>query len=435
MSRRTFVRAAAGSGAVVAAAKASSAFAAPAFLQSGGSPIEISWWSAFGGEAGEVAGQVVDKFNESQSDIKVNILPMGNYGELAAALTAAIQTGDVPEVVTVSELWWFPFYLSQTLHPLDDLLAADSVDTDDFIQLYTEYNRNGYQWVLPAARSTPLLYYNRDAFAEAGLEDRGPKTWSEMAEWAPSLVKKSDDRVDRHAFSHSASGSSWFFQCTLWAFGGSFSDEEFKILVTEDEAIAAGDMYRSSVVDGWAVAVQDHRQEFITGNAAMTIHSTGSVKPIEEQSDFSVGTAFLPEEKEFGCATGGAGLALMAGLEQERIDAGFAFMNFATSTDISAFWSQNTGYMPVRTSTIESEGMQEFLANNPNFQTAIEQLPETRAQDYARRFIPSGEMITNQGIEQVLINQVETRSAFEEMKSRLEEDRGPVMERLAEIES
>ncbi len=32
----------------------------------------------------------------------------------------------------------------------------------------------GQSWAVPFARSTPILYYNRDAFAKAGLPDRGP---------------------------------------------------------------------------------------------------------------------------------------------------------------------------------------------------------------------------------------------------------------------
>lgn len=45
--------------------------------------------------------------------------------------------------------------------------------------------RRGVTYWIPFARSTPIFYYNRDAWAEAGLPDHGPETWNEFAEWAP----------------------------------------------------------------------------------------------------------------------------------------------------------------------------------------------------------------------------------------------------------
>ncbi len=40
---------------------------------------------------------------------------------------------------------------------------------------------------MPFARSTPLFYYNKKHWTAAGLPDRGPNTWDELAQWAPKL--------------------------------------------------------------------------------------------------------------------------------------------------------------------------------------------------------------------------------------------------------
>ena len=52
-------------------------------------------------------------------------------------------------------------------------------------KLFGEYVVKGQSWAVPFARSTPILYYNRDIFAKAGLPDRAPKTWSELRSWGP----------------------------------------------------------------------------------------------------------------------------------------------------------------------------------------------------------------------------------------------------------
>ena len=88
----------------------------------------------------------------------------------------------------------------------------------------------------------------------------------------------------------------------------------------------------------------------------------------------------------------------------EKQEAAFKFIAFATSTGVTTFWSQNTGYMPVRKSAVESEEMQAFFAENPNFKTAVDQLPKTQPQDAARVFIPNGDQIIGKGLERITVN-------------------------------
>src|SRR5680860_859661 len=93
----------------------------------------------------------------------------------------------------LSDVWWFRFYLNNLLAPLDDLLAANEVDTADYVDsLLNEGNRNGVQYWMPMARSTPLFYYAVEAFAEVGLTD-APANWSELEAVAQDLVRRDGD--------------------------------------------------------------------------------------------------------------------------------------------------------------------------------------------------------------------------------------------------
>ena len=117
---------------------------------------------------------------------------------------------------------------------------------------------------MPFARSTPLFYYNKDGFKDAGLTD-APKTWDEFVAVAPQLVKKDGDTVTRSAFAHPSSGSyiAWLFQGVVWQYGGEYSDADFNIKINQGGSIAAGNMYRSSVVDGWASTPSDPDADFL----------------------------------------------------------------------------------------------------------------------------------------------------------------------------
>jgi sn-glycerol 3-phosphate transport system substrate-binding protein len=428
--------AAAGAAAIAPVSKQSTVFAAPAVLKQNG-PIEVLYWGSYADVLGEAEQAVVQMFNESQSDIVVNYQFQGSYEETAQKLTAALQARQAPDVSVLSDVWWFRFYLANALAPLNDLIAANEVDTSDYVDsLYNEGVRDGVSYWLPFARSTPLFYYNADAFAEVGLEE-APEFWADLVEVAPELVQKDGDTITRAAFSHPTGASyiAWLFQCVIWQHEGAYSDPEFNILINEPNGVAAGEFYRSSTADGWATLPADNEADFANGLTASVMASTGSLRGITENvgDKFEFRTAFLPKAEVFGCCTGGAGLAVMAGSPPEKQEAAFQYIKFATSPETTTFWSQNTGYMPVRKSAVESEDMQAFFAENPNFRTAVEQLPMTQPQDSARVFIPNGDQIIGAGLERIVINHEEPQPVFDEVAATLTQEAQPVLEAIAAL--
>jgi sn-glycerol 3-phosphate transport system substrate-binding protein len=439
ISRRgllTGTAAAAGAAAIAPVSKHSTAFAAPAVLKQAG-PVEVLYWGSYADVLGEAEQAVVQMFNESQSDIVVNYQFQGSYEETAQKLTAALQARQAPDVSVLSDVWWFRFYLANALAPLNDLIAANEVDTSDYVDsLYNEGVRDGTSFWLPFARSTPLFYYNADAFAEVGLEE-APEFWSDLVEVAPELVRKDGETITRSAFAHPTGASyiAWLFQAVIWQFEGAYSDPEFNMLINEPNGVAAGEFYRSSTADGWATLPADNEVDFANGLTASVMASTGSLRGITENvgDTFEFRTAFLPKAEQFGCCTGGAGLAVMAGSPPEKQEAAFQYITFATSPETTAFWSQNTGYMPVRKSAVESEEMQAFFAENPNFRTAVEQLPMTQPQDSARVFVPNGDQIIGAGLERIVINGEEPQPVFDEVANTLTAEAQPVLEAIAAL--
>jgi sn-glycerol 3-phosphate transport system substrate-binding protein len=438
-NRRTLLKGAAAA-AVPVGAKRSPAFAAPAVLQSTGSTVNVTYWGSWAGDLGKAEQEVVRRFNDSQKDVHVDYQFQGTYEETAQKLTAALAAKQTPDVSALSDVWWFKFYLNRALAPLNDFIAAEKLDTSDYVDsLFKEGVRDGQSYLIPFARSTPLFYYNKDAFSEAGL-DGPPKTWSDFAAVGPKLVTKNGSQISRSAFAWPADASdqAWIFQGVDWAFGGHYSDPEFNILIDKPESVAAGEFARTSVQDGWATVSQDPdngpNTDFYNGLTAATITSTGGLTTIMANAKFDVGTAFLPSEKTFGCSTGGAGLAVLANAPKERQEAAFKYIAFATSPEITTFWSQNTGYMPVRKSAIASQAMQDFFAKNPNYKVAVDQLPKTQPQDSARVFIPNGDQIIGKGLAQILVNNTPAQQAFDDVAKTLTDEAQPVIAALKALQ-
>lgn len=442
ISRRSLIKGAAGAAAGAAAlgvSKRSTAFAAPAVIQETGSQVKVLFWSAFGGKNGEVEQEVIKRFNESQQDVVVEYQFQGTYEETAQKVIAALQARQAPDIAVLSEANWFRFYANQYLAAMDEFIAAEELDTTDYVESFlTEGQRQGKQWWMSFARSTPLFYYNKQMWQAAGLEDRGPKTYTEFAEWGPKLVKRDGSKVSQWGFLHAPAVDylSWPFQGTIWAFGGAYSDEDFTVRITEPNAIKAAEWLRSTVTGGWSAPSQDRTTDFENGVTASIMQSTGQIGRITTNTagKFEFGTAFLPSEMNPGCPTGGAGLGILSTSPTEKQQAAFKYIAFATSPEITTFWSQNTGYMPVRKSAGESPEMQTFYETNPNFRTAVEQLATTKPQDPARRFIPAGDRIIGDGLEQITVNQAEVQPTLEKVKTDLEEAAEPILEQLKAVE-
>lgn len=437
LSRRSLVRGTAstmaGAG-LLGLAKPSRTFAAPAVIQDGGSKVQVRYWTSFGtGVNGDAQAKIIADFNASQPDIEVVATPQESYEAIAQGLISGLQTGDVPDMVLFSEAWWFRFYLAGVLVDLNTLITEET-NVDDYVPtLFNEYQRNGGQYAIPFARSTPLLYYNTGMVEKAGLTGEIYEKWSNLLEAGPDLIEGAG--VERAFAFGSASGyGAWYLQGTVWGFNGAYSDDDLNILLREEGAVEAGEAMRNLVQSGIAGAVSDPSQDFLTGVTAATFASTGSLGNLTATAEFPFTTAFLPAEYSFGCCTGGSGLALLSTSPEEVQQAAFTYIEYATSTEVTTEWAQTTGYMPVRLSARDSDSMQAFFAENPNSKTAVDQLELVQQVDTMMVAVPNGAQFIGQGWEEILVNNVPAADARENTAGVLEVEAEPVLEAIAELE-
>lgn len=417
---------------------ASTAPAASAAVAPNTSAVNVVYWGSFSDSLGEAEQAMVKSFNESQSDVQVEYQFQGSYEETAQKFTAGLQAQTIPDVLLLSDVWWFTFYTGEAIAPLDELVTGADMDLADYEPVLLEEGvRQEKHFWIPFARSTPLFYFNKDMFAEAGLPDRAPETWAEFGEWAPKLVQRDGDAISKAAFVHpnGASYVAWLFQGVTWQFGGTYSTPEFEMTMTNPDTLRAAQFYQDTVnKDKWAILAEDVNKEFIGGTAAAMMASTGGLAGIQKNAQFNVGVGFLPQEKAFGCPTGGAGLAIPAQTPPEKQAAAMQYVAFATNPENAGVWSRSTGYMPVRISTKEAPEMVKFFADNPNFKTAVDQLPKTRAQDSARVFVRNGDQIIGKGLERIVVNNEAPDAVFAEVGAELQEAAEPILEDLKAIE-
>lgn len=144
---------------------------------------EVEWWHAMGGRLGEKVNEIAEKFNASQSDYVVKPVFKGNYTETMTAAIAAFRAKKQPAIVQVFEVGTATMMSAKgAVYPTYELMADthEPFNSSDYLAAVTGYysTNDGKMLSMPFNSSTPVLYYNKDALAKAGVEP--PKTWEEM---------------------------------------------------------------------------------------------------------------------------------------------------------------------------------------------------------------------------------------------------------------
>lgn len=354
--------------------------------------VTLDFWSNHPANSKPLEEKIIKEFEAANPNIKVKLTDAGqNYEEVAQKFNSALSGGKVPDLVVVSDVTWFNFALNDQLAPLDDLLEKADANVSDYVpSLYNEYTFKGSHFAVPYARSTPLFYYNKDMFAAAGLPDRGPKDWNEWdTDFAPKL-KAANPKVAPLIIPDGSNYLDWYFQGMIWSLGGAYS-KDWTMTMSSPESIKAGEFLQSQFKKGYFKAVKEATAPFVSGQGAAILESTGSLSGVTKDGKINVGTAFLPTpEGKVGCSTGGSGIGIPKGSPNQ--EAAAKFLAFLTNPENTVYFSQNTGYMPVRTSALDLPEEKEYIEKHPNFKTAVEQLPHTQKQDAARAFVPGGGM-------------------------------------------
>lgn len=365
------------------------------------------------GVAGPLAQAIdsyVAEFNAISEDIQVEPIFTGGYAENMARATAAILSGQPPDVAILLGIDIYSLIQTEGIIPLDDYIASEEgLDIDDFFDAFMANNIADDQvWSIPWQRSTPILYYNKDAFVEVGLDpDTPPATWEELVEYGKQLVVQDGDNVTRWGVE--VPSSFWLFANFAIQAGrhiGSLGDEPCAVYLDTPEAIEALAFLRrlqdEGIMPDGAVAWGTAPADFIAGASAMIYHSTGSLSTLLANSPFEVGTGFMPGGAAgYGANVGGGNFYIMADISQERQDAAWEFIRWMVRPEQIGQWGIDSGYVAPRAAAWEVDPLKSYAEEVPQASTARQQLP------YAVKEFPATfggqeiQVITTQAIEAV----------------------------------
>ncbi|MCI3920762.1 ABC transporter substrate-binding protein [Paenibacillus sp. TRM 82003] len=354
-------------------------------------PTHITWWHANGGKNGEAIDQIVSDFNASQSDIVVKAEFQGNYGELLNKLKASFGSASAPSLVMINDVNTRFMIDSGEITPVQPFIDRDQFDLskmEEHIMNYYKVNDQFYS--MPFNTSNAILYYNKDLFRSAGLDpETPPATFDEVLQTARALTK---DNVSGFAFYIEP----WFMEQSFAKQGELYVNNDngrtapaTESYVNQAAGVKTLTWWKEMVDSGVALNLgrkgADAKTAFLSGQAAMYITSTGSLRSVVDGAEgkFEVGTGFFPTpadtSKEGGIAIGGGSNWILNKKSEEEQNAAWEFMEYLSSPKVQAYWHISSGYFPITTEAYDDPSVKENLMKYPQFQTAINQLQQTKS--------------------------------------------------------
>jgi len=373
----------------VSALGASQAFAA----------TEIELWHAMGGALGEKVDEIVAEFNGSQADYVVNATYRGNYNETMTGAIAAFRSGEQPQIVQVYEVGTATMMGAEgAIYPMYQLMdeLSSGFDQDDYLSTVTGYyaDENGNMLSMPFNSSTPVVYYNKAMFADAGLPDRGPRTWEEMDEFGNALLEAGYDCGFTTAW------QSWVHLENLSArhnvpfatkangFGGLDTELVFNSDLQIAHVKQMGEWQQEGIFS-YSGRTNEGSAKFYSEECGMYTESSAGYAGINANAQFDFGVSQLPYwesaiDTPQNTIIGGATLWTLRGHDEADYQAVAAFFDYLSLSEVQADWHQFSGYLPVTYEAIELTREQGFYEQNPGTDTSIIQMTSVEPTDNSR---------------------------------------------------
>ena len=171
--------------------------------------ITIEYWNSAEGAMATSTEYLVNLFNDTvgkEKGIVVHSVFQG--GDVMEKLKTLAQANDYDNFPDVGQIYSAGIPVLVTMEPLYTMSEVyDSgkfditVKQEDIIENFLRsYQYEGELIGMPLNASSMLMYYNKDAAREAGLDpDAPPTTIAELAEWTEKLtVKNADGSIARY---------------------------------------------------------------------------------------------------------------------------------------------------------------------------------------------------------------------------------------------
>lgn len=339
-----------------------------------GEKTTVEFWYAGGKTAVGVIQDIVDKYNESQDKYEVKTVTQADYSETYQKLQAAIAGNAAPDLVLLDPSAARTLDEKNLLTDLNAYTEKDSTfNKDDLIAAF--YNQgtdeDGKQFALPAYGTTQVLYYNVQAFKDAGVDPESIQTWQDLGDAAAKIKATGkykygwepmwgpDNMIDA-AFSNGASV---------------FSEDGKKVTINSQEWVDVFEQFRKWIHEDKTMAIHSGGQgweywydtidDVIQNKAGGYTGSSGDQADLDfnvvqamEQPAWSNNTKSQPTASALT-------MSVLNGSSDAEKQGAYEFLRYFMSVDSQVTWNTSVGYVAVNKQIMEDDTYKAFLEDHP----------------------------------------------------------------------
>ena len=365
--------------------------------------IQVDFWHGLPQPLGGLLEKIAADFNASQSAYQVNASYKGSYTETMVAAIAAFRAGNAPHIVQMFEVGTATMMAARgAIKPLHELARETGVaiDPKDYVPTVRAYysTSDGKMVSMPFNSSTPVTWYNKDAFKKAGLDpEKPPVTWEETRAAAKKIRAAN------------AAACGFGFAWPTWTQIENLSAIHNVPLATKANGMDGLDTQlkiNSPLHVKHLQTLLDMQKEgtlkyggrdaaadalFPSGECAILQASSGLRARIVREAKFAWGETFLPYYKGTPGAPknsiiGGASLWVMTSPKRtaDEYRAVGEFFRYISRPEVDAKWHMDTGYVPITLQGFAVVSGQGYYLKNPGADLPFRQLTRTEPTENSR---------------------------------------------------
>ncbi|MEQ8832039.1 MAG: ABC transporter substrate-binding protein [Alphaproteobacteria bacterium] len=368
------------------------AAALSSFLAGGASAVDLQFFFpvAVGGKAAETIEELTNEYAAANPGVNIDAVYAGSYQDTVTKTLTAVRGGTPPQLAVILSVDMFTLIEEDAIVSFDEVSKGDTEWLKAFYPSFMENSQTGGKtYGIPFQRSTPVLYWNKEAFAEAGLDpNTPPANWEEMVEFGKKLTKKdANGNVTQWGVRIPSSGFPY------WLFQG-FTTQNDVILANSDgnmtnfddpKVVEALDFMidlskEHGVMQPGIIEWGATPKAFFEGQTAMMWTTTGNLTNVRDNAPFDFGVAMLPAHQRRGAPTGGGNFYIFKDSTDEQKAASLDFIKWITAPEQAARWTIATGYVAPRPDAWETDLMKKYVADFPAALVARDQLEHAVAE-------------------------------------------------------
>ncbi|MGB2757452.1 MAG: ABC transporter substrate-binding protein [Acidimicrobiia bacterium] len=361
-----------------------------------GKTVTVKLWHSLQRANEDGIKELVKRFEAANPNITIELTALGTYDALLTKWRSGLEgNGDLPDAVQLEDKNVQLAADLDAVLPMQSCVNADTFDLKQLNQRAVDFlTIDKVMYGMPFNLSNPVLYYDKTDFKAAGLDPEKPPT---TLDGILDAAKKLKDSGIAEPLSFET--DAWYLEQWRALSNKLFVDHDngrngraTKVAFDDAEGKAvfewAGKLHDAKISSAYPVDGFEHLLALGNGTASMTIDSStvlGTALPLLNghglaDKEIELGVAALPSvnsDRSGGVTAGGANMYIMKNAAPEKQAAAYTFLKYLTSAESQAWWSAQTGYLPVNVASQDDATLKAALEATPVYKVAPKQLADS----------------------------------------------------------